>query len=70
MKTIATLVESVASKELKDAVYEVWATADAQYDDGRSELQVELDSFVRPTDIRLKDVRIDPKWLPKKEKVG
>lgn len=70
MKTVAMLSEPVASKELKDGVYEVWATAESQYDDARSELQVDLDCFVRPTDIRLKDVRIDPQWLPKKGKVA
>jgi hypothetical protein len=70
MKTVAMLSEPVASKELKDGVYEVWVTAEAQYDDARSELQVDLDSFVRPTDIRLKDVRIDAEWLPKKGRVA
>ena len=70
MKTVAMLSEAVGSKELKDGVYEVWATAEAQYDDARSELLVDLDSFVRPTDIRLKETRIDPEWLPKKGKVA
>lgn len=70
MRTIASLSEPVASKDLGDGVYEVWATAESQYDDERGELLVELDSFVRPTDIRLKETRIDPDWLPKKGKVA
>lgn len=64
------LSEPVASKELKDGVYEVWATAEAEYDDATSDLVVELDSFVRPVNIRLKDTRIVTEWLPKKGKVG
>ena len=64
------LSEPLVAKELKDGTYEVWATAEAHYDDGRSELVVELDSFVRPTDIRLKDTRIYPEWLPKNGKVA
>lgn len=70
MRTIASLSEPLVSKELRNGVYEVWAIAEAQYDDARSELVVALDSFVRPTDIRLKDTRIDPEWLPKKGKVA
>ena len=61
--------EPVASRELKDGVYKVWATADAHYDDDRSELIVELDSFVRPADIRLKETRLHPEWLPQKGRV-
>ena len=69
MKTVAMLSEPVASRELKDGVYEVWATAEADYDDLRSELLVRLNSFVRPTDIRLKDTQIRAEWLPPKGKV-
>lgn len=69
MKTVALLSEPVASKELKDGVYEVWATAEAEYDDARSELLVQLNSFVRPTDIRLKDTQFQAEWLPAKGKV-
>ena len=59
------LSEPVASRELEDGFYEIWATAEGNYDEARSELRVSLDSFVRPTDIRLRDVRIDAEWLPK-----
>lgn len=70
MKTVSIMSEPVASKELQGRLYDVWAVAEAQYDDARSELLVELDSFVRPADIRLKDTRIEPEWLPKKGKVA
>ena len=62
--------EPVGSRELKDGIFEVWATADAQYDDVRSELLVDLGSFVRPTDIRLRETRIVPDWLPQKGRVA
>lgn len=67
---VASLSESVASKQLKDGIYEIWATAEAEYDDTRSELRIELDSFVRPTDIRVKDLKIATDWLPCKGKVA
>lgn len=64
MKTIM-LSEPVASREAKDGVYEVWAIAEGNYDDTRSELRLSLDSFVRPTDLRTKDAHIHAEWLPK-----
>jgi len=70
MKTVAMLSEPVASKELKDGVYEVWATAEAQYDDVPSELLVQLNSFVRPTGTELEQsIAEHPFFKAKKREV-
>jgi len=48
--------------------FEVCATAEANFDEPQSQLLMELDSFVRPVDIRLKEQHLPAEWLPKKQR--
>jgi hypothetical protein len=43
------------------------ATAEAQYDEERSQLVIELDSFVRSANLRAKEEHLHTNWLPKKQ---
>jgi len=46
---------------------EVCATAEADFDEERSQLLIELDSFVRPVDLRSKETHLKTGWVPKKQ---
>jgi hypothetical protein len=46
--------------------WEVWASADANYDEARSQLEVKLDSFLRRSSD---DKRLTPNWLPSSQTV-
>ena len=51
--------------ETPDGTYDVCAEAVALYDEEASKLEVELDAFLRTTDIRIKEKRLCPDWMPK-----
>ncbi len=46
---------------------EACATGEAQYDEERSKLVMELDSFVRPANLRSKEEHFQTGWLPTKQ---
>lgn len=55
--------------ETPDGEYEVCASAEANYDlDGR-QLAVQLESFLRTTDIRIAEEHVSADWLPKPETI-
>jgi hypothetical protein len=67
MKRIVCASEIVASFTKEKEELEVCATEEANFDEGRSQLLVELNSFVRPVDPRSKLKVFVADWLPKKQ---
>jgi hypothetical protein len=55
------------TQEQKD--FEVCATADANFNEGPSQLVMELDSFVRPLNLRAKEKHLKAGWLPKSQRI-
>jgi hypothetical protein len=46
---------------------EACATAEALYDEEQSQLIIEQDSFLRPTDLRFKEEHLAANFLPEKQ---
>jgi hypothetical protein len=46
---------------------EACATAEALYDEEQSQLIIELDSFLRPADLRFKEEHLPADFLPEKQ---
>ncbi|MBI3849966.1 MAG: hypothetical protein HY298_06700 [Verrucomicrobia bacterium] len=67
MKRIISTSEIIGSFTRNDREFEVCASAEADFDEARSQLRLELDSFIRPVDIRSKEKHLVADWLPKKE---
>ncbi|MGB7839765.1 MAG: hypothetical protein WBL40_16820 [Terrimicrobiaceae bacterium] len=64
MKKVISISEIVAPIRVENDRYEVWASAEANYHEGK--LEVQLDSFLRrSTD----DEHLSPSWLPKTQMV-
>lgn len=69
MKKILSISEVVAERSGPSGTVETCATADALFDDAKSELQVTLDSFCRPVSLLAKERHEKPDWLPKPQVV-
>ena len=67
MKRIISTSEIIGLFTRDDQEFEVCATAEADFDDESSQLFLELDSFIRPVDIRSRENRLPAGWLPKKQ---
>jgi hypothetical protein len=67
MKRIISSSEIIGSFARDDHEFEVCATAEADFDEAKSQLRLDLDSFIRPVDIRSKEKHLPADWLPKKE---
>ncbi len=67
MKKIISSSEIIGSFTRDKRELEVCATGEADFDEVKSQLTMELDSFIRPVDIRVKEEHLAPEWLPKKE---
>lgn len=67
MKKIISRSEVVGLIHAAEKELEVCATVDASYDDASSQMIAELDSFLRPVDIRGKESHLAADWLPRKE---
>jgi hypothetical protein len=66
MKRVISISEIVAPVQIDSDACEVWASAEADYDEAKKELKVELGAFLR----RSKDNnRLAASWLPPDEKV-
>jgi hypothetical protein len=66
MKRVISISEIIAPVQIDSDACEVWASAEADYDDANKELKVELGAFLR----RSKDNnRLAVNWLPPDEKV-
>jgi hypothetical protein len=70
MKRVIDTSEVLGTVELPQGACEVCAAADACYDEDAARLVVNLDSFLRTTDLRAKERRLSAPWLPGKETVA
>lgn len=69
MKQVIYTSEVLGNVETEQGVRELCATAGAHYEEGAGRLSVELDAFLRSTDLRAKEERFRADWLPKAETV-
>jgi hypothetical protein len=67
MKRVADSLCVVDSKTIEKDDYEICAQERADFDEGTSELTMELDSFVRRVNPHGPDIIIHPPWLPHAE---
>ena len=67
MKRIISSSEIIGLFTRDDHEFEVCATGEANFDEGKSQLIVELDSFIRPVDLRAKEAHLAVAWLPRKQ---
>ncbi len=67
MKRVISTSEIIGSFARDGREFEVCATAEADFDETSSQLQLELDSFIRPVDLRSKEKHLPTDWLPKKQ---
>ena len=69
MKRVIDTSEVLGTVELPEGTCEVCASADAGYDESAGRLVVNLDAFLRRTDLRKKERRLSANWLPQKETI-
>src|SRR5947207_2547284 len=69
MRKIISINEVADSAENWQGKWEICATADAAYDEHKSELRVKLGCFARPTDAKLGTGGVELDWLPPTESV-
>lgn len=67
MKRIISAAEIVGSFMQDGRRMEVCAIAEANFDESQSQLQIELNSFVRPVDLRAREQHLEAGWLPNKQ---
>jgi len=67
MKKVISISEIVAPIRVENDACEVWASADADYDEAKSRLEVKLDSFLRRSSD---NEHLPASWLPGKETVS
>lgn len=67
MRDLFTTSEQVGVVERDGAPWEVCATAEARYDGTANQVVVELASFLRPVDIRVKEEHQSAGWLPRSQ---
>jgi hypothetical protein len=68
-RNVLDTVRIIETREIGHDSYEICATAQARYEEASSEMQVDLDSFVRRFEIRGKDQIVRPPWLPRRDSV-
>ena len=66
MKRLISSSEIIGLFTRDDHEFEVCATGEANFDEGKSELIIELDNFIRPVDLRAKEAHLSADWLPRK----
>ena len=69
MKRIISISRIVESRKLAKGTREVIASGEAEFDEGKSELVLDLDSKVILTDARGHETRLAEEWLPHRETV-
>jgi hypothetical protein len=69
MKQVLYTSEVLGNVETDHGAGEVCVTAEARYDEDAGRLEVELDAFLRTTDLCAKEARLPAGWLPKAETV-
>ena len=69
MKRVIDTSEVLGTVEVPEGTCEVCASADAGYDETAGRLVVNLEAFLRTTNLRRKQERLKADWLPKKETI-
>lgn len=69
MKHIVNTSEVLGTVETPEGSAELCACADANYDEAAGRLVVKLDTFLRPTDLLVKERHLHANWLPSGEMV-
>ena len=69
MKRIIDTSEVLGTVETPEGTREVCISAEANYDEGKGRLTVELKSFLRNTDLVAKEKHFRADWLPKPQTV-
>jgi hypothetical protein len=69
MRRIIDAIEVIGEVDAPEGACDVCASAQANYDDASAKLLVDLDAFLRTTDIRTREKRFSADWLPKHELV-
>ena len=54
---------------MEDGESEVCATVEGSFDEEKSEAELDLECFVRPTDPRVKERHLIPEWLPLRQSI-
>lgn len=70
MKRIINSSEVLGTVELPDGRCELCASADANFDEGASRLIVQLEAFLRPSDLSAKERHFRAAWIPQDETVS
>ena len=66
MKTILSTSEIIGFVAHDESELEICATAEANFNEAKSQMEIELDSFARPVDPHSPEKARCPHWLPKK----
>ena len=69
MKHVIDTSEVLGTVDTPEGECEVCASAVAQYDEEAGRLRVQLDAFLRTTDLRKKEKRLAANWLPRPQTV-
>lgn len=69
MKGLISSSETVGRFEHEGRQWDVCATSEADYDEPRAELVVQLDCFARPADPRARETHVRVPWLPRPAEV-
>src|SRR5262245_58703291 len=69
MKQVIDTIEVIGTVQMPNGACEVCAVANANYNEDASQLVVRLNSFLRTTDLRLKEKQLSARWLPTPETV-
>lgn len=67
MKNVISISEVVESREESGRTIEVVATAEAAFEEEKSELVTALGVFLRPVDLQHKEKHLTADWLPSGE---
>ena len=69
MKHVIDTSEVLGTVDTPEGECEVCASAVAQYDEEAGRLRVQLEAFLRTTDLRKKEKRLTADWLPRPQTV-
>ena len=69
MKRIIDTSEVLGTVEAPEGLCELCASADASFDEEAGRLLVKLETFLRPTDLLVRERHFRADWLPKNETV-
>ena len=67
MKRIIDTSEAIGRVETAQGTHELWAAAEAAYDEELGRLVVKLEAFLRSTGLLVRERRVRADWLPEDE---